>query len=242
MRLFVAVRPPDDVLDAVAALARPAHPGVRWTTRDQWHVTLRFLGEVGESEPVAAALAAAPLPAATAALGPRVTALGSGVVCLPVAGLDALAAAVSEATAGWGRPPEHRRFRGHLTLARVDRPRRATRRGDPFRAGRGGGGGERGSGRGEGGGGDQSGAGGSASGGPRGSGAADRSDPSRAGGGGGGERGRGGAGDDRPRARSLAGEALAARFPVADVRLVRSHLGRPGARYEDLLVRPLPNA
>ena len=241
MRLFVAVRPPDDVLDAVAALARPAHPGVRWTTRDQWHVTLRFLGEVGDPEPVAAALAAAPLPAATAALGPRVTALGSGVVCLPVAGLDALAAAVSEATAGWGRPPEHRRFRGHLTLARVDRPRRATRRGDPSRAGRGGGGG-RGSGRGEGGGGDPSGAGGSASDGPRGSGAADRSDPSRAGGGGGGERGRRGGGDDRPRARSLAGEALAARFPVADVRLVRSHLGRPGARYEDLLVHPLPNA
>ena len=30
-RLFVAVWPPDDVLDAVAALERPAQDGLRWT-------------------------------------------------------------------------------------------------------------------------------------------------------------------------------------------------------------------
>ena len=46
MRLFVAVWPPDDVIDVLADLPRPEVAGVRWTTRGQWHVTLRFLGHV----------------------------------------------------------------------------------------------------------------------------------------------------------------------------------------------------
>jgi 2'-5' RNA ligase len=123
MRLFVAVHPPAEVLDAVAALPRPERPGVRWTTRNQWHVTLRFLGEVDDPGPVAAAVAeaVAPLAPVEAVLGPAVTALGPGVVCVPVAGLDEVAAAVVAATAPFGGPPEERRFRGHLTLARVRR-------------------------------------------------------------------------------------------------------------------------
>ncbi len=127
MRLFVAVVPPDDVLDRLASLRRPARPGVRWTRREQWHVTLRFLGEVDEAAvpAVVAALDAAPLdaapPAAAAVLGPRVAALGRRVVQIPVAGLDDLAAAVTAATATVGRPPEPRPFQGHVTLARVAR-------------------------------------------------------------------------------------------------------------------------
>jgi 2'-5' RNA ligase len=121
MRLFVAILPPSAVLDDVAALRRPERPGVRWTTRDQWHVTLRFLGEVPDPAPVAEALDAAPLARATAVLGPEATPLGRRVVCVPVAGLDDLAAGVVAATAGFGRPPEPRPFHGHLTLARVTR-------------------------------------------------------------------------------------------------------------------------
>jgi 2'-5' RNA ligase len=48
------------------------------------------------------------------------------VLCVPVAGLDDLAAAIAEATVDLGRPPDHRVFRGHITLARMDgnaRPR-----------------------------------------------------------------------------------------------------------------------
>lgn len=123
MRLFVAVHPPVEVLDALAALPRPERSGVRWTTRDQWHVTMRFLGEVDDPEPVAGALAAAvaPLAPVTAVLGPAVTSLRPGVVCVPVAGLDDVAAAVVGATAGFGQAPPDRPFRGHLTLARVRR-------------------------------------------------------------------------------------------------------------------------
>ncbi|HET6952733.1 MAG TPA: RNA 2',3'-cyclic phosphodiesterase [Acidimicrobiales bacterium] len=123
MRLFVAVHLPGDVLDLLAGLPRPERPGVRWTTRAQWHVTLRFLGEVDAAAvpAVAAALAAAPLAPATAVLGPQVAALGARVIQVPVAGLDGLAASVVAATAGYGRPPESRAFRGHVTLARVSR-------------------------------------------------------------------------------------------------------------------------
>lgn len=138
MRLFVAVHPPPGVLDAVAALPRPDRPGVRWTTRDQWHVTLRFLGEVDDPGPVAAAVAeaVAPLAPVEAVAGPAVTALGAGVVCVPVAGLDDVAGAVVRATSGFGKPPEDRPFRGHLTLARVRRGSGSARRlgGEPFSA------------------------------------------------------------------------------------------------------------
>jgi 2'-5' RNA ligase len=116
-RLFVGVWPPEEVLDVVEGLRREGR--ARWTRREQWHVTLRFLGE---AEPAAAIAALATLraSAAGAVLGPTVRRLGRGVVQVPVAGLDDLAAAVTAATAGIGVEPERRPFRGHLTLARVD--------------------------------------------------------------------------------------------------------------------------
>ena len=120
-RLFVAVWPPAEVLDLIEALPRPERPGVRWTRRDQWHVTLRFLGSVEEAEPVAEALGArlAEVAPPEAVLGPAVVRLGRGVVCVDVGGLEAVAAAVWGATAGFGQPPDDRPFHGHLTLARV---------------------------------------------------------------------------------------------------------------------------
>ena len=46
VRAFVAIRPPESVLDAIAArTARLVLPHGRLTTRDQWHVTLQFLGK-----------------------------------------------------------------------------------------------------------------------------------------------------------------------------------------------------
>ncbi|MFV2195632.1 RNA 2',3'-cyclic phosphodiesterase [Nocardiopsis sp. LOL_012] len=51
MRLFVALDPPPDTLDAVeaaVALGRAHAPDLRWATREEWHITLVFLGEVAE--------------------------------------------------------------------------------------------------------------------------------------------------------------------------------------------------
>jgi 2'-5' RNA ligase len=109
------------VLDAIAALPRPSMSHVRWTTRDQWHVTLRFLGDAAADE-VIAALSRVTAPPTDAVLATRTQRLGRGVLCVHVSGLDDLAAAVLAATASLGRPPEHRAFRGHVTLARVDGP------------------------------------------------------------------------------------------------------------------------
>ncbi len=126
VRLFVAVWPPEDVIGLVGALSRPEVPRVRWTTRDQWHVTLRFLGEVSAVDRVAEALSPlAGTGVAHAVLGP-VSAWfpGRRVLQVPVSGLEALAKRVDlamEPVAGLlpkGRASDPD-FRGHLTLARV---------------------------------------------------------------------------------------------------------------------------
>lgn len=122
MRLFVALWPPGQVAGLLEGLERPDHPLVRWTSRDQWHVTLRFLGDVDDDElpAVSEAMAAAgERPAREATLGPASVRLGRHALVVPVAGVDDLAAAVAAATGSLGTPPEERPFSGHLTLARA---------------------------------------------------------------------------------------------------------------------------
>ncbi len=132
-RLFLAVWPPRDVLERLAALPRPDEPGVRWVPDERLHLTLRFLGEA-DPDVVDAALTNLELPAARVTLGPVVGRLGRNVVVLPAAGLDELAAAVRNATSGIGRPPDPRPFAGHLTLARLKQRAACGIAGAPFRA------------------------------------------------------------------------------------------------------------
>lgn len=127
-RLFVAAWPDAATAAALHELPRPELDGVRWVAPEHWHVTLRFLGRC-DRDLVAARLAAVTLPSARARLGPAVGWLGRQIV-VPVAGVDDLAAAVALATADIGEPPR-RRFRGHLTLARVRRDATSTLVGRP---------------------------------------------------------------------------------------------------------------
>ena len=117
----MAVAPPEDVLDRVGALDRPDVAGLRWTTRPQWHVTLRFMGRVDDVGAAVDALARVRAAPTEAVLGPQVGRFGQRVLHVPVAGLDEVAAAVVAVTADVGEPPEDRPFAGHLTLARVAR-------------------------------------------------------------------------------------------------------------------------
>jgi 2'-5' RNA ligase len=119
-RLFVAAELPPRVRTTLAAtVPRPSRAGVRWVPEEQWHVTLRFLGEADEGA-AADALAELAAEPAMARLGPRVSRLGRDVVCIPVDGLDDLAGSVRRATRHVGEPPG-RPFVGHLTIGRLRR-------------------------------------------------------------------------------------------------------------------------
>ena len=130
----MAVRPPDAVLDAVEARLAPARKvmvGPRWAGRDQWHVTLQFLGAVATLAPVVEGLeaAVAGLPPFTFQLGgsgafpnprrARVVWIGTEEGAGPMAGL---AGAVTAALAPLGYEAEARPFRSHLTVARLRDP------------------------------------------------------------------------------------------------------------------------
>jgi RNA 2',3'-cyclic 3'-phosphodiesterase len=122
-RMFVAVWPPPEVMATLAEVREPGGVGLRWTPSERWHVTLRFLGEVGDDQVAALCHAleeavAGELPC-RAALGPATVRLGRALLIVPVAGLDQLSAAVTDATRAFGQPAEDRPFVGHLTVARA---------------------------------------------------------------------------------------------------------------------------
>ncbi len=113
--------PGPEAVEVLAGLARPMAPGLRWTRPEQWHVTLRFLGEADPGE-AAVALGGLDASPAVAGVGPATAVLGRGVLMVPVSGLGDLAAAVIRAAAEVGLPPEDRPFTGHITLARSKGP------------------------------------------------------------------------------------------------------------------------
>lgn len=116
-RLFLAVWPPDHVVEELRGLRRKDQRGVRFLDPDTWHVTLRFLGDCA-IDGVVAALDGLDEPTAIARLGPGVDVLSGRSLVVPVSGLDDLAAAIARRTVAIGEPPR-RRFIGHLTLARL---------------------------------------------------------------------------------------------------------------------------
>ena len=116
-RLFIAVWPPEDVVADLTALHRKDQKGVRFVRPENWHITLRFIGNADPGA-VIDALRGAPYEAARARLGPAVDVIAERALVVPVDGLAPLAGDVRNRTKGIGEP-ERRRFIGHLTLARV---------------------------------------------------------------------------------------------------------------------------
>lgn len=137
MRAFVALELPSLFEDEVAALARQLKPLVagRFVKRETYHLTIAFLGEVGEAESrdAMAALDAAykgrvPVPLNPDGLGkfgrPTDATLWLGIA--PAPELMALAEAVRTELAARDLAFDEKPFRPHITLARRARLPRGT--------------------------------------------------------------------------------------------------------------------
>ncbi len=127
MRLFVALDLPRAIRTRLSFLSGGL-PGVRWTPPENYHVTLRFIGELPgwRAEEVDEALAALRAPGFTLQLAGvgafakagRVTSLWAGVERTPA--LEHLQAKVETALHRAGVERERRRFTPHVTLGRLD--------------------------------------------------------------------------------------------------------------------------
>jgi len=117
-RLFVCVWPDASATEALHLLHRKDQPGVRFVPDENWHVTLRFLGQA-EPRAVIEALTDVRVAPTEVHLGPVVDLLSDHSVIVPAGGLDEWATAVNRATRGLGDAPIRKRFVGHVTLARL---------------------------------------------------------------------------------------------------------------------------
>lgn len=125
-RLFVAIEPPDDVKDRLERLCNGLK-GARWVAERQFHLTLRFIGEVDgprarDVAEILHGLRADPFELELDGLGcfplrgkPKV--LWAGVA--PCEELTHLHAQVARVLKRAGLGPEERKFTPHVTLARL---------------------------------------------------------------------------------------------------------------------------
>lgn len=128
-RVFAAVVPPPETVAALAHHLGPVDLPGRAVPPANWHVTLRFVGQVDEItyERWLGALSeirVEPVRIRLRGLGAfpnrrKATVLWAGV---DAGGLETWAEAVEEACQSAGMAPEERPFRPHLTLSRVRPP------------------------------------------------------------------------------------------------------------------------
>jgi 2'-5' RNA ligase len=125
MRLFVALALPDAVAQSIL-LIQGGVPGARWQSREQLHLTLRFIGEVNgrDAAMLDDALAAIRAPGfdlqlhAVGQFGGRQThSLWAGI--RKNEALEHLQRKVDNAIRRVGRPQDAHKFMPHVTLARM---------------------------------------------------------------------------------------------------------------------------
>jgi 2'-5' RNA ligase len=132
MRLFVAIDLPWWLRERLSLLSGSGIPGARWVPPENYHLTLRFIGEMPphRAEDIDLALAALRgrgfsltfsglgVFAKNGPKGGRITTLWVGVERNPQ--LEHLQGKIETALQRAGLEPERRRFTPHLTLARLD--------------------------------------------------------------------------------------------------------------------------
>lgn len=127
LRLFVAIDLPEPVRQGLAALAGGI-PGAAWEPAENLHLTLRFIGNVGEVEATAMHEELERIRAGAFAFdiagvdvfgtGEKVRTLWAGVA--PAPPLRELRDRVDAALRRAGAEPEKRRYVPHVTLARLN--------------------------------------------------------------------------------------------------------------------------
>jgi 2'-5' RNA ligase len=129
IRLFAAIAIPDEIGEG---LLRRQHglPGAKWRPRSAFHITLRFVGEVAETQAEdldaeLATIAGEPLTLNLEGVGAfgegdAIEAIWAGVAENP--GLRRLAARCESAARRAGLKPDRRAWKPHVTLAYLNRP------------------------------------------------------------------------------------------------------------------------
>ncbi len=124
-RLFAGIELPEEIKDQLSDLARPL-PGTKWVDDDDFHITLRFAGDIEgriarDFTELLAEIEADAFELRLDGLGtfggndPRT--LWAGIAANPA--LDALARACDRAARNAGLPPEAHPFKPHVTIARL---------------------------------------------------------------------------------------------------------------------------
>ena len=128
IRLFVALGIPDIVRAGLSVICGGL-PGARWVAPENFHLTLRFIGEVDdgdiqEIDEAFSRVSASPIAVSLAGVGY----FGRGratralwVKVVPSPELESLGSKVELALVRAGCPPESRKFVPHITLARFRR-------------------------------------------------------------------------------------------------------------------------
>ncbi len=134
--MFVAVRPPEHVTQALADFLEP-RTGMPWIDPAQWHVTLAFMRSVPDADVDelvdrlgAASTRVQPFEAVVRGAGTFPAPERASVLwlrVLPDEPLRRLAASARAAANASGAPPDGKAFVPHLTLARLRRPIEATK-------------------------------------------------------------------------------------------------------------------
>lgn len=125
MRLFTALALPEEVREELSAICSGV-PGARWIPPENMHLTLRFIGEVDNAlardiDDMLLGLTGKGFELTLSGVdvftdGPRITSLWAGVEANEA--LNRLQGKVEQAVIRAGLPPERRKFKPHVTLAR----------------------------------------------------------------------------------------------------------------------------
>ena len=125
MRLFTAIAIPDEIA-APLTMIQAGVPGARWSTREQLHLTLRFIGEVDgrDASAIDDALSTIVAPGFRLTIksvgqfgGRNPSAIWAGVEANDA--LMHLERKIESALQRVGLPAESRKFTPHITLARL---------------------------------------------------------------------------------------------------------------------------